>query len=63
MDNFSISEKLKEQLLNNVKLKEQLLKIVDNPETSAKELRLLKDVEDFDIREAANSHPNYQKAI
>lgn len=44
-------------------LKEELLKIVDDPETPAEELRLLSSVEDFDIREAAMSHPNYETVV
>lgn len=44
-------------------LKEQLLKIVDDPETPAQELSLLCEVNDFDIREAAMSHPNYEAVV
>ncbi len=44
-------------------LKEELLKIADDPETPAKELRLLYDVEDFDIRMAVQSHPNYEAVV
>lgn len=47
----------------NWKLKEQLLEIVDDPKTPAEELRLLCEVEDFDIREAVLSHPNYKTVV
>lgn len=44
-------------------LKEELLKIVDDPKTPAEELYLLRNVEDFDIREAVLSHPNYETVV
>lgn len=44
-------------------LKWQLLEIVDDPDTPAEELRLLRNVEDFDIREAVLSHPNYETVV
>ena len=49
------------ELSENVK--KQLLEIVDDPATPKNDLGLLENVDDFDIREAVESHPNYKKAV